>query len=94
MTSHIFRILEIELLQQNELIIDLSSNNNINIKNQSNQQFNSYLQLTQLPQIFPSWILSEKFTTLKNKFELYIFTQYPCLSYLYCEKIMYPEKSQ
>ena len=53
MTSHVFRILEIEPLQQGESITDLSSNNNNNDENLSNQQSNSYLQSTQLPQIFP-----------------------------------------
>ena len=38
-------------------------------ENQSNQQFNTYLQMTQLPQIFSPWTPSEKFYTIKNKFE-------------------------
>ena len=31
---------------------------------------------------------------LKNKFELYILTQYPCLPCSYCGRMMYPEKSK
>ena len=53
MTSHVFRILEVEPLQQDEFVMDLPSND---IINQPNQQFNSYLQMTQIPQIFSSWI--------------------------------------
>jgi DNA replication protein DnaC len=90
MTSHIFRVLEVEPLQHNESIIDLSTNNNRDQLNQSN----SYLQMTQIPQIFPPWIPSEKFNILKNKFELYIFAQHPCLPCSYCGRMMYPEKSR
>ena len=50
MTSRVFRVLEIESLQQGESVIDMTPNNIA--ENQSNQQFNSYLQMTQLPQIF------------------------------------------
>lgn len=44
MISYVFRILEIEPLQQGESVIDLSSNS----ENQYNQQFNSYLQMAQI----------------------------------------------
>src|SRR5271154_1569708 len=90
MTSHIFQILEVEPLQQGESIINLSHNDT---RNQPIQQLNSYLQITQLPQIFPPWIPSEKFNTLKNKFDLYILAQYPCLPCSFCGRMMYPEKS-
>ena len=75
MTSHVFQILEVESLQQDENVIDFnsSSNNTENEnQNQPNLLFNSYLQLIQLPQIFSPWIPS-------NEFESYIFAQYPCL---------------
>ena len=39
-------------------------------ENQSNQQFNSYLQMTQLLQIFSPWTPSEKFYTIKNKLKI------------------------
>ena len=81
MASHVFRILEIEPLQQGESVIDMSTHNT---ENHSNQQFNSSLQITQTPLTFPPWIPSEKFNTLKNKFELYILAQYPCLPCSYC----------
>jgi hypothetical protein len=91
MSSHVFRVLEIEPLQQGESIIDFSSNDT---QDQSNQLRNSYLQMTQLPQIFSPWNPSEKFKTLKNKFELYIYAQHPCLPCSYCGRMMYPEKSR
>ena len=67
MTSRVFRVLEIESLQQGESVIDMTPDNIA--ENKSNQQFNSYLQMTQLPQVFSSWTPSEKFYTIKNKFE-------------------------
>ena len=61
MTSRVFQVLEVEPLQQGESIIDMSSDN---AENQSNY---SYLQMTQLPQIFLPCIPSEKFNTIKSK---------------------------
>ncbi len=91
MSFHIFQILEIESLHQDEFIINISSTNSI--KNQSNQlPNNSYLQVTQMLQIFSFWILSEKFNIIKNKFEVYILAQYPCLLCSYYKKMIYSEK--
>ncbi|RHZ86511.1 hypothetical protein Glove_50g42 [Diversispora epigaea] len=78
MSSHVFRILRIESLEQNERLISLNSNDEeCNLSNFSDQS--AALSNTQLFRTLPFWIPSNEFNLIKNKFESDILAQYTCL---------------
>ncbi|CAG8786062.1 28742_t:CDS:1 [Racocetra persica] len=86
MSFHIHRILEIEPLEFNKEIIDLTSNNN------NSQHSDHQSNESPRPGIFP-WIISEKMQTLIEKFENTILSQFPYVPCSICSRLMYPEKS-
>ncbi|CAG8523377.1 15038_t:CDS:2 [Gigaspora rosea] len=87
MSFHVHRILEIEPLEHNEEIIDLTSSdtNNLQHSNQNNDD---------LPhsKISP-WVISEKMQEQIDKFENTILCQFSCVPCSICSRLMYPEKS-
>ncbi|KAF0543821.1 ATP-dependent DNA helicase pif1-like [Gigaspora margarita] len=89
MSFDVYKILEIEDLEYNEQIIDLSSSNNNDL------QFVNQVNLTNnLPQTkVTPWIISTKMKEIMSEFENTTLSQFPCVLCSVCSKLMYPEKS-
>ncbi|CAG8697927.1 16128_t:CDS:1, partial [Cetraspora pellucida] len=89
MSFHIHTIFEIEPLEYNEQIIDLTSldNNNLQPIDRNNSSSNNQSCSTS------TWVMSAKKRAIVNKFENTILTQFLCVPYSICSKLMYSEKS-
>jgi len=88
MSFNVYKILEIEDLEYNEQMINLTSPNN------ALQSVNQVNLTNNLPQteVLP-WIASTKMKEIMTEFENTILTQFPCVSCSICSKLMYSKKS-
>ncbi|CAG8687266.1 20477_t:CDS:2 [Cetraspora pellucida] len=89
MSFNVYKILEIEDLEYNEQIIDLSSSNN------NASQFVNQVNLTNdLPQTeVTPWIVSTKMKEIMTEFENTILSQFLYVPCSICSKLMYSKKS-
>ncbi|CAG8539952.1 3584_t:CDS:2 [Cetraspora pellucida] len=88
MSFNEYKILEIEDLEYNEQMIDLTS---LNDATQSVNQVNLTNNLPQT-EVLP-WIASTKMKEIMTEFENTILTQFSCVLCFICSKLMYPKKS-
>ena len=80
MSFHVHQILELEPLELGETFFQLSTHSNP-VLSQNVSQTNSV------------WTASEKFKSIKQKFDSYILYQHPCVPCSYCGRLLYPQKA-